>query len=236
MPKFAIVCGTSLLNHPRLKSLKPTQVKTLHGEALVLKGKGCLFLPRHGLGKGYRHVLPHEINHPANLAALAECGVERVVALSSVGSLKRSLTPRHFVVPDDYLSLWRIATSVSGRPIHVTPGLDPELRQFLVQLLRQHRLPHADHGVYAETPGPRFETPAEIRLLKQFADVVGMTMASEATIARETGLRYACLCSVDNYANGLVKTPVDLDDLYATAQAKHGLMDTLLNDILEAQA
>ena len=73
-------------------------------------------------------------------------------------------------------------------------------------------------GVYWQTKGPRFETKAEIRMMSQFADLVGMTMASEAVIAQELGLSYASLCSVDNYANGLGERELTVDEILQHAR------------------
>ena len=70
-----------------------------------------------------------------------------------------------------------------------------------------------DTGVYFQTKGPRFETKAEIRMMAQFADVVGMTMAQEASTAQEIGLEYASICSVDNYANGVSSYSISEEDV-----------------------
>jgi 5'-methylthioadenosine phosphorylase len=80
-------------------------------------------------------------------------------------------------------------------------------------------------GVYWQTTGPRLETKAEIRLMSQFADIVGMTMASEATIAGELDLSYAAICSVDNYGHGLAEEPLSSKKI---VQAARGNMRAIL--------
>ena len=164
-----------------------------------------LFLPRHGVGKP---TPPHRINHRANLWALKASGARGVLATSSVGSLKKAIRPGTLLVPDDYLALWHLVTYHDTEARHVTPGLDGGLRRKLLDAAKKTRSKARDSGTYVQTLGPRLETPAEIRMLAQFGDVVGMTMASEATLARELGLAYAALCSVDNYAHGLSEKPL----------------------------
>jgi 5'-methylthioadenosine phosphorylase len=176
-------------------------------------GTDILFLPRHGAG---RLLPPHRINHRANLWALKESGALEVVATSSVGSLKRSIRAGTLLVPDDYLAPWHVATYHDEEARHVTPRLDERLRARLVRGAREGGLRARDGGTYVQTMGPRLETRAEVRMLAQFGDVVGMTMASEATLAAELGLRYAALCSVDNYAHGVAEKPVTFAQIRAS--------------------
>jgi len=93
----------------------------------------------------------------------------------------------------------------------VTPEISSKLRNVLIDVLKKLGYRFKNKGTYFQTRGPRFETKAEIRMIKKFADVVGMTMAHEATLARELGLEYASLCSIDNYANGALKIPLTQD-------------------------
>lgn len=171
-------------------------------------------LARHGP----EHTIPpHRINHRANLWALKEVGVRRVVATSSVGSLNRNLRPGSLVVPHDYLCLWDLPTFHDDRVVHVTPGLDEEIRKALLSAARDKGIAARPRAVYAQTRGPRLETKAEIRLLRDYADVVGMTMASEATLASELALAYGSVCTVDNYAHGLTQKSLTFE---AIAQAQ----------------
>lgn len=173
-------------------------------------------LSRHGP----EHTIPpHRINHRANLWALKEMGVRRIVAASSVGSLNRNLRPGTLVVPHDYLCLWDIPTFHDDRVVHVTPGLDEGIRAALVSAAKGKGIASRARAVYAQTRGPRLETKAEIRLLRDYADVVGMTMASEATLAAELALAYGSVCTVDNYAHGLTQKPLTYE---AIAKAQRG--------------
>jgi 5'-methylthioadenosine phosphorylase len=92
--------------------------------------------------------------------------------------------------------------------VHVTPGFDAQLRAILIEEARaiaagRGDLTVIDRGVYFQLRGPRLDTRAEVAFSRTIADCVGMTIASEATIARELGLGYAALCTLDNYANGI---------------------------------
>jgi 5'-methylthioadenosine phosphorylase len=142
---------------------------------------------------------PHRINYRACLAALAILGVDRIVAFGSAGSLRPEIRPGSIVIPADYISLTDIPSVHDYSIGHIRPELDPHLARTLGELV-----PEAlQGGIYVQTRGPRIETVAEVRALSKVADIVGMTVASEATLALELGMRIAAICSVDNYAHGL---------------------------------
>jgi 5'-methylthioadenosine phosphorylase len=172
------------------------------GPVTVLDAGEYVVLQRHGLDE---YVPAHRIDHARNLAALVAAGCDRVVALSSVGSLRSDLDVGAHLVPDDFIALDRPPTSVhDDERCHVVPGFTPAWRGRVADEWR--RVAGADlveGGVYWQANGPRFETPAEIRFIAAFADVVGMTVGSECTAANELGLDYAAVCVVDNLANGL---------------------------------
>lgn len=174
-----------------------------------------VLLLRHGpQGK----IPPHRINHRANVHALAALGVKMVVGINSVGSLKEEIPPGTLVVPHDYLCLWSVLTFFEEEAVHVTPGLDEEVRARLIEALHKTSLPHRHEGVYVQTIGPRLETKAEVAFLRALGDVVGMTMAHEATLCAERGIPYGSLCTVDNYAHGLSAEPLSEDRIKATAR------------------
>ena len=189
---LGILGGTSLL-FSRLPELGKRKIDTPYGQAEVLCGDFVLLL-RHQRG-----VPPHRINFRANLAALAILGVDRLVAIGSAGSLQREIPPGSLAIPRDFLT-WGDCPSIHDHAIsHVLPALDPGLSASLGKIV-----PGAHTGgVYAQTKGPRIETMAEVGALARIADLVGMTLASEATLANELGIPFAALCTVDNYAHGL---------------------------------
>ena len=192
-------------------------------------------LQRHGEAAPY--VLPHRIDHVANLRALQAAGCDRVVALSSVGSLREDRGPGRLLVPDDFIALGAPAiTALEGEVAHRAPAFDPEWRAAVLASVRDAGEEVHDGGVYWQTSGPRFETPAEVRLLARHADVVGMTIASECVVATELGLRYAALCIVDNLANGISAEPLELAHVEAERARSRERLAALLARILPGLA
>jgi 5'-methylthioadenosine phosphorylase len=164
--------------------------------------QGAAIVQRHDAEGAF--VLPHAIDHEANLRPLLEQGCDRVLAIGSVGSLKPGeLDVGALVCPDDFIAL-NLGDSIFGdQRAHSALGFTPRWREEVIAAWSEGGQAPRDGGVYWQTRGPRFETPAEIRLMAAHADVVGMTLASECVVARELGLDYAALCVVDNLANGL---------------------------------
>ena len=162
-------------------------------------GLRIAFIPRHGSG---HTIPPHLVNHRANLWALKNQGVTHIISTSSTGSLKKRIRPGHFVIPDDFISFWNVPT-LRDDLHHATPELDAGLRRLLRDAAKSVGATVHFGGTYVQTIGPRLETKAEIRFFRGHGDVVGMTMASEATLACELGIGYASLCSVDNYCHGI---------------------------------
>src|SRR6185295_7423378 len=151
---------------------------------------------RHG---GDRYTPPHLIDHAVNLRRLAEAGCDRVLAVGSVGSLRPELGVGSFVCPDDFIALQLSVTTFDDARGHIAPGFDPRWRGEVLDGWESSGAGAIqDGGVYWHTTGPRFETPAEIRLMAAHAHLVGMTLAAECVVAAELGLPYAAVCVVDN--------------------------------------
>ena len=187
-------------------------IPTIYGEALVTRadlgdGLELIFLARHGPG----HSLPpHKINHRANIAALQSLEVEAVFATTAVGSLHKEIAPGDFVLLADFLDLTKgevvtfFETPGQVRHSDFSAPYDPGLRQTLLDTL-DTSVPVHPRGTYVCVSGPRYETPAEVRLFASWgADVVGMTGAPEAILCREAGLRYAGVSLATNYGTGLL--------------------------------
>jgi 5'-methylthioadenosine phosphorylase len=173
---------------------------------------GAAIVQRHGAAEG-PYVLPHQIDHAANLRPLAEQGCDRVLGIGSVGSLKAALPVGTLVCPDDFIAL-HLGLSIFADPrAHTAPGFDRRWRSEVIEAWESSGQSPRDGGVYWQTVGPRFETPAEIRMMAPHADVVGMTIAAECIVAGELGLDYAALCVVDNLANGLGPAELNVGEL-----------------------
>lgn len=186
---------------------------------------------RHGLD---RFSPAHLVDHHANVAALVAAGCDRVVALGSVGSLHRARPVGTVVVPDDFFAPWATPSWHDDAAGHAVPGFDAVWRAAVVDAWTRAApgVDVVDGGVYAQTTGPRFETPAEVRFLAGVADVVGMTLASECVLAGEVGLRYAAVCVVDNLANGVADAALTEAEFRAgvaanRARVRDGLLTVL---------
>ncbi|MBN2396786.1 MAG: MTAP family purine nucleoside phosphorylase [Deltaproteobacteria bacterium] len=218
MKPVGIISGTIPLHEEDIfRKLQESNVKTRFGSTRLFSSERVVFIPRHGMDP-QSSTPPHRINHQANLAALQDLGVEEVVGINSTGSLRKNVEPGTIVIPDDYISLSCVPTIFDDRAVHITPTLDEPLRQTLINTAGRMGIAVQEKGVYWQTSGPRLETRAEIRLMSQFAHIIGMTMAGEATIAAELGLAYAAICSVDNYAHGLVDTPLAVETIIEGAR------------------
>lgn len=167
-----------------------------------VNGTPVVFLSRHG--KGHRY-LPTEINYRANIAGLKSLGVERVLSVSAVGSLKEEIPPGMMVVVDDFIDLTkkREMTFYGAGAVGHTGFGDPVCPQVAGSFLdATQKLGYSSHkgGTYVCIEGPSFSTKAESRLYRSWnADVIGMTNATEARLAREAGLCYATLALATDY-------------------------------------
>src|ERR671918_617742 len=193
-----------------------------HGRLAVVAGSSVLAVeaPKGNWELVQRHgdpyTLPHRIDHAANLRGLLNAGCDRVLAVGSVGGLREEIGPGAFVCPDDFIALDApAATTLSGAAAHTVPGFNLDWRARVVAAFIRAGVEVRDGGVYWQATGPRLETPAEIRLISEHADVIGMTIASECVIAGELGLRYAAVCVVDNLANGIGEGELTLLELEA---------------------
>ncbi len=223
--KIAFLSGTSIAKSSLFDAWSTREVGTVHGRAIVRTHGDFVLLNRHGP----TYLPPHAINHRANIQALADLGYDEVVALSSVGSLQLDLPPGTILSCGDY---------VSFRPFTFSDtelrAMGPEIANTRIeQIAAALPYPLPRGKVYIQTPGPRFETRAEVRILRQWGDVVGMTAAAEADLCREIGLRYNSLCIVDNYANGILGTELSPDSFRELVRANQAKVDDLFRRLLQ---
>ena len=199
----------------RADSIEKKVVKTDFGNVEVsildIGSKKFAFLPRHASGHS---IPPHKINYRANIDALKSLGVTQIIATNSVGSMNTEMPPGSFVIPNDFLdfSQNRVKTFYEDKVVHidVTEAYCPTLRDVLAK--------SGDvilGGTYVCTEGPRFETPAEIRMFKMLGgDLVGMTGLPEVTLAREREICYNSICIVSNYASGISPDELTIDEVF----------------------
>jgi 5'-methylthioadenosine phosphorylase len=205
---IGIIGGSGLYSMAGLTSPREIKVKTPFGdpsEAIVLgtlEGKRVAFLARHG--RGHR-ILPSEINYRANIYAMKLLGVERIISVSAVGSLQEDLRPGEFLVPDQFVDRTRQRVSTffgEGLVAHVSFA-HPTCAQVSGALadasvhcaVKVHR-----RGTYICMEGPQFSTLAEANMHRQLHfEVVGMTNATEAKLAREAELCYSTIAMITDY-------------------------------------
>ncbi len=207
--RLAVIGGTGLEEF--FPDELETRVGTPYGPSAPIfmsrrGSKDIVFMKRHG----YRHsVPPHKINYRANICALHSLGVERILASNAVGAIDPGFSVRDFVVPSDFVDFTRsrISTFYDEAPVthvDVSDAYCPELREALIKAAGSCGSAVQDHGTYVCTEGPRYESPAEIRMFQMLGcSVVGMTGLPEAILARELGVCYASLCYVTNMAAGI---------------------------------
>jgi 5'-methylthioadenosine phosphorylase len=203
MGKLALIGGHSILGSEPAPGFEPVEVMTASGPVHVHVAGRRVLLQRHGLD---RYKTAARIDHGRNLAALAELGCDRILAIGSVGALRAELAVGTFVCPDDFIALQLGLSLHDDGGGEIVPGFDAAWRGAIVAAWKRHAEPELhDGGVYWQAIGPRFETAAEIRLIAAHADVIGMTIASECVLAGEMGIPYAAVCVVDNLANGVAE-------------------------------
>ncbi len=213
MSQMGIIGGTGLSQLEGLQVERCQVVPTPWGEPSaplmhgVLAGCRAVFLPRHG---SRQDIAPHQVNYRANIWALHEVGVERVVAINAVGGIGAEFPPGALAIPHQLIdySWGRAHTFFEGadRPLMYVDFTTPytqAIRRMLLDAAGQAGLAALDGGVYGVTQGPRLETAAEIdRMARDGCDLVGMTGMPEAALARELGLQYASCAVVVNRAAG----------------------------------
>jgi 5'-methylthioadenosine phosphorylase len=206
--EIGIIGGSGLYAMPGLTSVREVRVETPFGDpsdAFVLgelEGRKVAFLARHG--RGHR-ILPSELNFRANIYAMKKLGVERIVSVSAVGSLKEEHKPTDFVIPDQFIdrSSRRVSTFFGdGLVAHVAFG-DPvcaTIGKAIAEGCAREGVVGKLGGTYVCMEGPQFSTRAESNLYRSWgADVIGMTNLQEAKLAREAEICYATVAMVTDY-------------------------------------
>ncbi|ADZ08807.1 methylthioadenosine phosphorylase [Methanobacterium lacus] len=237
---IGIIGGTGIYEIVTLGDEIDTKViKTPYGKSpevsiFELHGKDVVFMPRHA--KGHSNP-PHMVNYRANVYAMKELGVERIIATNAVGSLEKTVKPGDFMVPNDFIDFTKLrpGTFYDSRTVHV------DVTEPYCNYMRRIISSSGDvveNGVYVCTEGPRFETPAEIQMFKLMGGtVVGMTGIPEAVLARELEICYASICTVSNYAASISPNNLTIDEVFEIMEKKKhdlvSLMDTAISKMGE---
>jgi len=206
--EIGIIGGSGLYSMPGLRKTKEVRLKTPFGapsDAYVLgtlEGRKVAFLARHG--RGHR-ILPSELNFRANIHGFKQLGVERIVSVSAVGSLKQEHEPLDFVIPDQFFDRTRHRIDTffgNGVVVHISFA-DPicgELAGVVEGACQQVGVTGKRGGTYVCMEGPQFSTKAESNVYRSWGmDVIGMTNLQEAKLAREAELCYVSISMVTDY-------------------------------------
>ena len=216
------------------KKTVDTEYGSVEVSLLSIGDKTVAFLPRHSAG----HTCPpHKINFKANIMALKEIGVTQVMATNAVGSLDLDIGPGSIVLPDDFLDFTvnRDKTFYDDKVVHIdmTEPFCNRLRGAILSNSQCVNGPVVDGGTIVCVEGPRFETPAEIKMFSILGGaIVGMTTLPEAVLAREKGICYAPIAVVSNYSTSISPTKLTMEEVIEImAQKKEELIALLLNTI-----
>lgn len=220
---IGIIGGTGIYEIVEMgDKIETKTLKTPYGQSpeisiFELHGRTVAFMPRHAKGHAYP---PHMINYLANVYALKQIGIERILATNAVGSLDELIGPGKFLIPHDFLDFTKMRknTFYDYKTVHIdiTEPYCPHLRDILISsgdVVKK--------GVYICTEGPRFETTAEVKMFRQIGGtVVGMTGIPEAMLARELEMCYASICIISNYAASISPHKLTVEEVFEILNGK----------------
>lgn len=241
---IGVIGGSGLYEMEGLENLGKRSVRTPFGDpsdqliAGTLHGRRVIFLPRHGVG---HRILPHEINHKANIWALRSLGVRWLISVTAVGSLREKMPPRDIVVPDQLID--RTGTAArhtffgNGIAAHVgfADPYCPDLRALILRSARPLTPRLHEKGTLMTMNGPAFSTRAEAHMHRMMgADLIGMTNAPEARLAREAEISMAAIALVTDYDCWKEdEEPVDVETVIGHMQANSALAKTIVRKTIE---
>lgn len=206
--EIGIIGGTGFYDPKLLSNVKEVRVRTPYGfpSDLIgvgeLKGRWVAFLPRHGKKHTIR---PTDVNSRANIFALKKLGVQRILAPSTVGSLREEFKPGDIALVDQFIdrTTRREQSFYTGRRvchISVAEPMCSELRRILTKVASDLNIMTHDKGTYVCIEGPRFSTKAESKMFRGWgADLVGMTLVPECVLAREAEICYSAIATITDY-------------------------------------
>ena len=239
--EIGIIGGTGIYSSEIFKTIEEIEVNTPYGKPsdkirlAKVGGKTIAFLPRHSSDHS---IPPHKVNYHANIWALKELGVKRIIGLCAVGSLKEGVKPGEIVIPDQYFDFTkqRKLTYYDSKPVVHISAADPfcpQLRSIAIAAVNKLNIPFHRTGTYVCIEGPRFSTRAESRFFRGVADIIGMTLIPEVNLAIEQELCYLSIASVTDYDVWADK-PVNLSEILETMKKNNSNIQRILKDLITA--
>lgn len=239
MPELGIIAGSGIQELGCEDIVETRMVETPYGKpsdlyrVCLINGIEVAFLPRHGIP---HHIPPHRINYRANIWGFKGLGVREIISINAVGGIREGLRPGDIVLPDQIIDMTCGRENTfydSDEVVHIdfTEPFCNELRNLLFCAADRVSIPLVRSGTYVCTNGPRLETGAEIRYFSMIgADIVGMTVMPEASLARELEICFSSLSVVTNYAAGISKTNLTTTEVVDTMRSSLQKIKTLLNE------
>ena len=238
--EVGIIGGTGVYDQESFEDIKEVKVFTPFGETSDLVSVGLFkdvkvaFIARHGKN---HTIPPHKVNYRANVWALKQLGVKRIIASAAVGSLREDYGPGTFVIPDQFIDRTkkRLDTFYEGGQVCHISAADPfceGLRPIFINTAKKLGLDVKETGTYVCIEGPRFSTRAESKLFQMWkADVVGMTIYPECILAREAELCYVSISMVTDY-DVWADSPVSTKEVIEKAQESNEKLKKLILETL----
>jgi 5'-methylthioadenosine phosphorylase len=238
--EIGIIGGTGVYDPGMIKNLKKIKVHTPFGRTsdLITIGefndRNVAFIPRHGPN---HEIPPHKVNSRANIWALKELGVTRIIAPSAVGSLREDYKPSDLVIADQIIDRTKGRADTyyeEGQVCHISLA-DPfcdELREIFISGAEKLNLDYHKRGTYVCIQGPRFSTKAESNMFRLWgADIIGMTVYPECTLARELELCYATVTTITDY-DVWAEKPVSAEEVIETMRKNIDKLRNLISNVI----
>ncbi|MBM5804473.1 MAG: S-methyl-5'-thioadenosine phosphorylase [Candidatus Verstraetearchaeota archaeon] len=238
--EIGIIGGSGFYDPAMFESVSEVKMYTPYGAPSDtisvgdFKGVKVAFLPRHGK----RHSIPpHLINYRANVWAMKDLGVKRILAPSAVGSLKDEMKPGDLVIPDQFIDLTkgRQYSFYDGAVVghfSLADPFCPELSWLCVEAAKKLKIPYHSTATYVCVEGPRFSTRAESKLFRSWgADIIGMTLVPEVSLAREMGICYTTIATVTDY-DVWANKPVTAEEVAVTMKSNVEKVKPLIMEVI----
>ncbi len=237
--ELGIIGGTGVYSSDLFHTIEEVEVNTPYGKPsdkikiTKVEYKTVAFLPRHGPDHRFP---PHKVNYHANIYALKELGVKRVIGLCAVGSLKEHIRPGEIVIPDQYFDFTKLRrlTYCDEKPvthISVAEPFCPQMRKLAIEIVSGLNISMHHFGTYVCIEGPRFSTKAESKFFRTVADIIGMTVVPEVNLAIEQELCYLSVASVTDYDVWAERT-VSVLEVIETMKKNNVNLQKVLKDII----
>ncbi|HEX3894604.1 MAG TPA: S-methyl-5'-thioinosine phosphorylase [Rudaea sp.] len=242
---LAVIGGSGLYNFPGLEHVEKRTIDTPFGAPSgpvavgTISGRSIAFMARHG--EDHRFA-PHRVNYRANIWALQNVGVRRIVGVNAVGGIREDMAPCAVAVPDqiiDYTSgrAGSFSDVDGSKVVHIdfSEPYSAGLRKDLLAAALRASVDVVGDGCYGTTQGPRLETRAEIRRMRRDGcDLVGMTGMPEAALARELSIDYACLALVANWAAGCGdEIEISIEEIFKNLETATAKVPPIVSQLLK---